>query len=196
MSRRSQPDHYSKRARAEGYSARSVYKLQELHQRHRLQLDGPGAVLDLGAAPGSWSQYLLQHTRPATRVVSVDLSPIEQLDAARHLVITGDFTSASVAEQVEHNGPYHLVVSDAAPKTTGNRLVDTARSEELVIAAAAIADRVLSHGGALVCKVFQGGGQQQLIAQLQQHYNSVRRYKPTAVRKESMELYVLALGKT
>lgn len=173
-----------------------MYKLQELHQRHRVPLNGAGAVLDLGAAPGSWSQYLLQHTQSTTRVVSVDLSPIEQLEAERHLVITGDFTAAPVAEQIEHNGPYHLVVSDAAPKTTGNRLVDTARSEELVIAAAAIADRVLSQGGVLVCKVFQGGGQQQLIAQLQQHYTSVRRYKPTAVRKESMELYVLAFGKT
>ena len=196
MAHRSGPDHYRARARAEGYAARSVYKLRELHQRHRLPFDGADAILDLGAAPGSWSQYVLRHTRPPTRVVSVDLDPIAPLDAERHVVITGDFTTAPIAAAIEQRGPYRVVVCDAAPKTTGNRLVDTARSEHLVTAAAAIADRVLAPGGALVCKLFQGGRQQPLIERLRQRYARVRRYKPAAVRKESMELYVVAFGRT
>ena len=196
MAHRSGSDHYRTRARAEGYAARSVYKLRELHTRHRLPLDGADAILDLGAAPGSWSQYVLRHTRPPTRVVSVDLEPIEPLDAERHVVITGDFTAAPIVAAIEQCSPYRVVVCDAAPHTTGNRLVDTARSEHLVSAAAAIADRVLSPGGVLVCKLFQGGRQQPLIERLRQRYAGVRRYKPAAVRKESMELYVIAFGRT
>ncbi|MFW5995616.1 MAG: SAM-dependent methyltransferase, partial [Spirochaetia bacterium] len=158
-------DSYSRRARSEGFAARSVYKLDELQSR--LSLVHPGnAVLDLGAAPGSWSARLLELVGTRGRVVSVDLSPIEAIERSGNaaIVIQGDFTEADTIGRVAALGPFDVIVSDAAPSTTGNRTIDTARSAGLVESALALCESFLRPGGNAAFKLFQGGDEQTLLA--------------------------------
>ena len=126
------PDFWSQKAFKEGYPARSVYKLEEMDKKFGL-LKGASKVLDLGSAPGSWTVWLLRNIREGGSVVSVDLNPLAKDVKADNLTfIQGDLLSADVRTQIEAKGPYDLGVCDAAPLTTGNRTVDTARSTALV----------------------------------------------------------------
>ncbi len=187
-------DPWSKRARAEGYPARSVYKLQELDERNRLIRPGL-SVLDLGAAPGSWTMYATRKLGDAAAVVAVDLQDLDQ--RARLPGVTflrGDFTNEAVIQRIAELGPFDLVLSDAAPSTSGNRVLDIARSEALCDAARDIAMRVLKPRGALVVKLFQGSGVEAWVAELSPRFASVKRARPKAVRSASAEHYVLAIG--
>lgn len=191
---RSRPDHYSDSARKEGYAARSVYKLSELDAKHRILR--PGArVLDLGAAPGSWSQYVAKAVGPRGLVVAVDFSRLEALAPLQNVVaVEGDFTEEATVRAVAEYAPFDVVLSDAAPSTTGNRTVDTARSAALVESIIASLPVLLRPGGTLLAKVFQGGEEQALLASLKERFDAAKMPKPKASRDESFETYLLGIG--
>ncbi|MDR3138111.1 MAG: RlmE family RNA methyltransferase, partial [Treponema sp.] len=173
------PDFWSLKAQKEGYPARSVYKLRELDEKFGLlrprggnkspaspaKVPGEEAlfkVLDLGAAPGSWSLYTLRKLGAGAFLAAADLSPLSRqydrglFEGDRFFFIQGDITAAETRETLLARGPYRLVMSDAAPATTGNRSVDTFRSLALAEAVLEYAERALVTGGNLVVKVFQG----------------------------------------
>lgn len=182
-------DHLARRARSEGYHARSVYKLEGIDKKYEIFRSLQNRpVLDLGAAPGSWSQYA--QTRGAV-VVAVDL---QELAIPQVECICGDFTDLSVITTITDRGPYDLVMSDAAPSTTGNRIVDTGRSEGLVESILASLDAWLAPGGSFVAKIFQGGGEQRFLSQLRVSFRKGAIYRPSAVRSESFETYLIGIG--
>ena len=188
-------DQYGRKAKGEGFAARSVYKLDELQSR--LSLVNPGdSVLDLGAAPGSWSERLLELVGESGRVISVDLTAIANVERAGRTatVIQGDFTEVSVMEQLVAFGPFDVVVSDAAPSTTGNRTVDTARSAGLVESALALCHSLLRPGGCVAFKIFQGGDEQALLVDMRTTFDTAKQLKPRASRDESFETFLVGLG--
>ena len=205
----SKPDHLSLKAQKEGYPARSVYKLSEMDEKFGLLKGGslPFKVLDLGAAPGSWSLYVLRKllgkaegAKPLS-LVSVDLLPLSRLsdgglfDRDEFRFIQGDFTNNEIRETILANGPYKLNISDAAPATTGNRTVDTLRSLGLAETALDYAGAALTQGGNLAVKVFQGGDTGNLLKAMRGLFMSAKSFKPKACRSESFETYYLGLGK-
>ncbi len=186
-------DHLSRRARSEGFAARSVYKLDELQRR--LSLVKPDdAVLDLGAAPGSWSARLLELT--GGPVVSLDLQQIERIERAGRAatVIRGDFTDKDTINTLIELGPFDVVLSDAAPATTGNRALDTTRSAALVESALVLCGSVLKHGGNAAFKLFQGGDEQRLLSEMRQRFEAAKQLKPKASRNESFEVFLVGVG--
>lgn len=190
-----QQDQYGRKAKGEGFAARSVYKLDELQSRLSLVRSGD-AVLDLGAAPGSWSERLLELVGDTGRVISVDLAAIAHVERAGRsaTVIQGDFTEESIMEQLIAFGPFNVVLSDAAPATTGNRTVDTARSAGLVESALALCDSLLVQEGNVAFKIFQGGDEQTLLADMRRRFNTAKQLKPKASRDESFETFLVGLG--
>ena len=205
-------DHFSIKAQKEGYPARSVYKLKEMDEKFGLVKPRrlPFRILDLGAAPGSWSLYVLRKLsdprseRPAvseTLLVSIDLSPLSRqydkglFDRPDFLFVQGDFTLPEIRETVLSHGPYNLLLSDAAPATTGNRSVDTLRSLNLAETALDYAEAALARGGSLVIKVFQGGDTGNLLKKIRGLFETAKSFKPQACRAESFETYYLGIGK-
>ncbi len=188
-------DHWTLRARREGYPARSVYKLKEIDEKFGVLPPG-GRILDLGASPGSWSLFALRKMGARGRVTAVDLNPLAAGGAAENLdFIRGDMTSPQILDALDRAGPFDAVLSDAAPATTGNRTLDTARSELLVEGAIRIARRALRPGGALVVKIFQGTGRESLLRDMREIFDTARAFKPRATRSESFETYFVGLGK-
>jgi 23S rRNA (uridine2552-2'-O)-methyltransferase len=195
------PDHWQLKARQEGYPARSVYKLKEMDEKFGLLKPGRGPfrVLDLGAAPGSWSLYVLRK-KTGLLLVSADLSPLSRqydnglFDGDNFFFIQGDITEPCVRDSIVSRGPYHLILSDAAPPTTGNRFVDTSRSLELAEAVASYAECSLAAGGSLAVKVFQGGDTQDLLKRMRALFKTAKSYKPAACRGDSFEVYYLGMG--
>ena len=149
------PDYWSKKAFSEGYPARSVYKLQEIDDKFGM-IKKNFTILDLGAAPGSWTTFLLRKLDGSGKVVSCDLNPLAKSVKGDNLVfIQGDLNAAEIRKQITENGPYDLVVCDAAPLTTGNKMVDTARSTQLVEMAVWYAQAMLKKGGNFAVKIFR-----------------------------------------
>ena len=201
----SKPDHWSIKAQKESYPARSVYKLKEMDEKFGLVPKGRTGrslfkVLDLGAAPGSWSLYILRKI-PAALLVSVDLSPLSRqydqglFDNSDFTFIRGDFTLTEIRGLILSQSPYSLIVSDAAPATTGNRSVDTLRSLGLAETVLDYAASALAPEGNLVIKVFQGGDTGNLLKSMRALFDTAKAYKPQASRAESFETYYLGLGK-
>lgn len=189
----SEPDYWSRKAFAEGYPARSVYKLEEMQKKFNL-FGKTSAVLDLGAAPGSWTVFLLRFLSPAGKVCAVDLQPLDDaVQDSRLSFFQGDLTAAAIAERVKNCGPYHAVICDAAPATTGNKTVDTARSAALVEMALYYAETQLQKGGTFAVKIFQGGGEQQYLKQMRILFKTARAFKPEACRSSSFETYLIGL---
>ena len=197
-------DHWTLKAQKEGYPARSVYKLKEMDEKFGLLKKGRVCkVLDLGAAPGSWSLYVLRKFsgRQGVVLVSVDLSPLSRqydqglFDRPGFHFIQGDFTLPEIREDILSRGPYNLLLSDAAPATTGNRSVDTLRSLELAETALDYARAALAKGGKAVIKVFQGGDTGQLLKTMRGLFETGKSFKPQACRAGSFETYYLGLGK-
>jgi 23S rRNA (uridine2552-2'-O)-methyltransferase len=184
-------DSYGRRARREGYPARSVYKLEEIDRRTRLLRPGQ-RVLDLGAAPGSWTLYAAERVGKNGRVVAIDLQE-HRGELPPHV----EFRTANVLEldETAFDCTFDVVMSDMAPSTTGQRSVDQYRSFELVMAAAEIADRVLKAGGTFVAKIFQGPDFTAAKKKLAASYTTVRVIRPEATRKESYEVFLIGLGK-
>ncbi|MDR3200893.1 MAG: RlmE family RNA methyltransferase [Spirochaetales bacterium] len=186
-------DHWTQKAKKEGYPARSVYKLKEIEEKFHI-LPRQGCVLDLGAAPGSWTRFVLRSS--GLSVVAVDLSPLNLGALPENLVFyQGDMTEPAALAFLESRGPYDAVLSDAAPSTTGNRAVDTARSEALVRQVLEIARKTLRAGGSCVVKIFQGGGQKLIMDEMKKDFASVKAFKPKATRSESFETYFIGQNK-
>lgn len=185
-------DEFVRRARTEGYRARSAFKLAELDERHQLVRPGSTAV-DLGAAPGAWCQYLRR--RGASRVVAIDLLPMEPLPGVDF--IQGDFREeAALAALLEGLGPggADLVLSDLAPNMGGMKAVDQPRAMHLAELTLELAGRVLVPGGGFVVKAFHGEGFDPFVREVREGFDSVRIRKPRASRPRSPEVYVVACG--
>jgi len=188
-------DHYGKKAREMGYPARSVFKLQEIIRKFNLV--PPGArILDIGAAPGSFSLYLLQFLRGAGSVVGVDLAPdVSVPEAEKNFTyIRGDITEPDIQNTLIAAGPYDVIVSDAAPSTTGQRELDTLASMGIAEAVLFIASRSLKKRGNFAVKIFQGAGEAEYMKTLRTCFEKVKGFKPQASRKESFETYFIGLG--
>ncbi len=228
MAEYARPDYWTLRAKKEGYPARSVYKLEEIVRKFGLmnglggrrgtpergQTGAGSAILDVGAAPGSWSLWLLRQMKGRGKLVAVDIQDLDimpQIEAmglhkatgatkvdepigAHFTFVKGSILDEPVRARLRELGPFQLVVSDAAPATSGNRLVDQARSKELVEAVIGLALEVLAPGGALVTKIFQGGEERRLLTELRGHFAQARAFKPQACRSESFETYLVATG--
>ena len=189
------PDYWSKKAFSEGYPARSVYKLQEIDEKFSF-IKKNYSVLDLGAAPGSWTTFLLRKMDGSGKVVSCDLNPLSKSVKGDNLTfIQGDLNDAEIRNQIKAAGPYDLVVCDAAPKTTGNKMVDTARSEQLVEMAVWYAETMLKPGGNFCVKIFQNGSQQNILKHMREIFTTAKGFKPEACRTESFETYLIGVCK-
>ncbi|MCK7596125.1 23S rRNA (uridine(2552)-2'-O)-methyltransferase RlmE [Microbulbifer sp. CAU 1566] len=187
-------DHYVKQSQKEGYRSRASYKLQELQEKDRLIKPGM-TVVDLGAAPGGWSQVAAELVGHKGRVIASDILEMDALAGVEFL--QGDFTEESVFEQLlEILGEERadLVISDMAPNMSGVRAVDQPASMYLVELAVDMARQVLKPSGAFVAKVFQGEGFDELIRDLRSQYQTVVTRKPGASRPRSREVYVVARG--
>ena len=153
-------------------------------------------AMDLGAAPGSWTTYLLRALDGTGHVTAIDLSPLAKDVKGDNLsFFQGDLYAPEIRAEAKKLGPYNLVVCDAAPATTGNRTVDTARSSGLVELALYYAEQMLTPGGNFVVKVFQGGGEQEMLKKMRGMFATARGFKPEACRSESFETYLIGLGK-
>lgn len=185
-------DPYVKRAHLEGWRARAAFKLTELDERFHL-LAGVDRVVDLGVAPGSWSQIVLKR-RPKVKLIGIDLLEIEPLVGLEF--IQGDFLEEGMDDKLIAllGGQADLVLSDMAANTVGHPPTDHLRTMALVEAAAHFATRILRPGGTFVAKVLGGGAEGQLVAELKRRFENVRHAKPPASRKESSETYLVATG--
>ncbi len=185
-------DEYVKRAQREGYRSRAVYKLEELQQKDRILRPGM-TLVDLGAAPGGWSQYAARLLKGRGRIIAMDLLPMDPLEGVEFL--QGDFREDEVLDLLmETLGETRvdLVMSDMAPNMSGMEAVDQPHSIYLAELAADFAARVLREGGDLLFKAFQGEGFDALIALLRTQYKQVKIRKPRASRPRSREVYVVA----
>jgi len=186
-------DPYVREAKAKGYRSRAAFKLIELDDRFRFLK--PGArVLDLGAAPGGWSQVAAKRVGSKGAVVAADILEIVPLPGVTVLQRDLSETGALVALEQALGGAADVVLSDMAASTTGHRATDHLRTTGLLEVALEIAASVLKPGGAFVGKVFQGGATGALLAQIKKMFREVKHVKPRASRAESVELYLVALG--
>jgi 23S rRNA (uridine2552-2'-O)-methyltransferase len=187
-------DHYTRRARKEKFPARSVYKLQEIQKRFRVIRTG-GRVLDLGCAPGAWTQYAATLTGPQGLVIGIDLKQVA-LALPNHVqVLRGDVLAPDAAIAAALAIGFHAVISDMAPATTGHRDVDAARSLNLCEAALSIARNHLRPGGHFVCKIFQGPDAAVFARKVRSAFANQRIYKPQSSRKASREIFIIGKGR-
>ena len=189
---RQEKDPYVARARAEGWRSRAVYKLEQIDRKEKLFR--PGVVcIDLGAAPGGWSQYVVEKLGDKARVIALDILPMDALPFVEF--IQGDFRDEDVLEKLEAalgDARADLVMSDMAPNISGNRSVDQPRSMYLAELALDLCYSVLRPGGDFVCKLFQGEGTDAFIAEARRRFGRVRVMKPDASRPGSREVYLVA----
>ena len=188
-----QADHLTKAARVQGYPARSVFKLEEIDRRLSLIKQGM-RVIDLGAAPGSWSLYVTQKVGKNGRLFAVDLDPLAVPLPENATFIIGDALALDNEALSEH-APYDLVLSDMAPRTTGNRLGDQTRSFELYMRALAVAEKLLKPGGAFVGKIFMGEDLPQAKAATRRLFNEERGIRPEGTRANSYEMFIIGLAR-
>ena len=194
---RQQKDPYVKAAAQHGYRSRAAYKLIELDKKFKIFKPGQ-TVLDLGAAPGSWTQVAVDCVQPkpggSSGVISVDISPITPIRGA--ITMEMDFLSPGAANKISNVLPRQVdvVLSDMAAPSTGHRQTDALRVNVLCETALEFAMGVLAPGGTFVAKVLKIGAEQHLVEQMKMNFKSVRHAKPPASRKESSESYVVALG--
>ncbi len=193
-------DYYAQKAQNENFVARSIYKLEEINARfhvfsHLIKQAQTVRILDLGAAPGSWTQYILRTMSKCVQLVSVDLQELSKsviTDSMSELtVIQGSFTDAHIQSEIYRLGPYHCILSDAAPRTTGNKTVDISASQGLVESVFRIAKTSLVRSGTMVAKIFQGSEEKILIQKMKSHFKTVHLYRPQCVKKHSFEHYVV-----
>ncbi|HTT41497.1 MAG TPA: 23S rRNA (uridine(2552)-2'-O)-methyltransferase RlmE [Steroidobacteraceae bacterium] len=186
-------DPYVQRARAAGYRSRAVFKLEEIDRRERLLRPGR-VVLDLGAAPGAWSQYARQRVGAGGRVIASDILPMEPLAGVEF--VQGDFREAAVLEELTALAPGRVVdvlLSDMAPNLSGVDVIDHPRAMYLAELALDLAGDVLKGGGDALIKVFQGSGFEDLVTAARQRFGKVKLVKPSASRSRSPEMYLLAM---
>ncbi len=196
MSKRRNPyagqDKATRAARARGYPARSVFKLQEIDKRTQLFKSGM-RVVDLGAAPGSWSLYASQKVGPSGRVLAIDLQEIEQKFDTNVEVVQGDAFDVEDATLARF-APYDVVMSDMAPKTSGVKLRDQAASFELFLRALEVAAALGKPGSSFVAKLFMGPDFDAAMKATKQHYGKTRVIRPSGTRQQSKEVFVVGTG--
>jgi len=189
---RQERDIYVEQATRAGWRSRAVFKLEQIQDKERLLK--PGAIcVDLGSAPGSWSQLAVRLVGSTGRVIAIDLLPMEPIPGVEFL--EGDFTAPETLEALRNlvgPKPVDLVMSDMAPNMSGNRTIDQPRSLALLDEALAFAREVLKPGGDLLFKAFQGEGIDEVTRELKRDFKTVKTLKPKASRPESREIYLLA----
>jgi 23S rRNA (uridine2552-2'-O)-methyltransferase len=187
------PDAKTLEARAKGYPARSVFKLQEIDRRMRLFRPGQN-VIDLGAAPGSWSLYASERVGPSGHVYAIDIKPIQQVFGANVEVLQGDALALDSAVLSAH-APYDVVMSDMAPNTSGSKFQDQARSTELFLRALEVA---VAHGNAgshFAAKIFMSGDYKAAELEVRKAYELVKTIRPEGTRQVSSEVFVVGMSK-
>jgi 23S rRNA (uridine2552-2'-O)-methyltransferase len=194
MPRPGMPDAYRTRAQAEGFAARSVYKLKAIDEKYLLLTPGH-RVLDLGCSPGSWLQYLASRVGPGGLVVGVDLNQPAIPVTPPIFFVPGEAGGEMLPAVTAISAAFDAVVSDMAPKTTGIRETDQQRSLDLAYAAWQWAQSLLRPGGHFLVKVFEGPGVEGLIKELQAGFRVCRRVKPPGSRAASKEIYLLAMNR-
>jgi 23S rRNA (uridine2552-2'-O)-methyltransferase len=186
-------DYYYRKAKEENYAARSVFKLQEIDTR--LRIFRPGMkILDLGAAPGSWSQYASEKVGRLGKVLGIDIQPIK-ITLPNALFLTADMRDLDLGKTMAENGiepPFDMVLSDMAPKTTGYRLQDQMRSLELCELALTTAERYLRADGTYICKIFHSEEFENYRKRLRESFKKVDIIKPKSVREGSKEIFFIA----
>jgi len=188
-------DPYVLKAQKEGYRSRAAYKIEQIHQRDRLINANTRRIVDLGAAPGGWCQWLQKHSPGKTKIIATDILPMDPINDVEF--IQGDFTEQAVLDALlaaAGDNKMDLIVSDIAPNLSGIKTMDQARSMLLVELAAEAAALLLKPKGDFLVKVFQGAGFDQYIRDLRAQYQKVLTRKPEASRKTSREVYILARG--
>jgi 23S rRNA (uridine2552-2'-O)-methyltransferase len=189
---RQEKDPYVQMARRDGWRSRAVYKLQQIVEKE--PIIRPGMVcVDLGAAPGSWSQYIVRRLHEQVRLIAIDILPMDALPAVEF--IQGDFTEDEVLRLLLaklEDMPADLVMSDLAPNISGNKTVDQAKSMVLAELALDLAKKTLKRRGNFICKLFQGQGADAYIAEVRKSFGKVRVMKPKASRPGSSEVYLVA----
>ena len=188
-------DHYFLKAKQQNYPARSVYKLKEIDAKFKLFKPGI-KVLDLGAAPGSWSLAASERIGPSGCVLSCDIQTTETVFPANVRFLATDVFALSEAfeEALAALAPFDVVISDMAPGTTGTRFRDQARSYDLCCEALKLAKRCLKPGGSFVVKIFMGADVQEFLAAMRRHFTAVKGCKPKSSRPESKETFFVGLG--
>jgi 23S rRNA (uridine2552-2'-O)-methyltransferase len=190
-------DPYVARAKREGFRSRAAYKLIEIDEKYHLLRPG-GRVVDLGAAPGGWSEIATRRVGTSGRVIALDILEMKPIDGVEFLHL--DFLDAKAPDRLKEmlggraQGKVDVVLSDMAANATGHRQTDHLRIMALAEAAALFAREVLAPGGSFLCKVLQGGTEAALLAELKRDFATVKHVKPPASRTDSAELYLLAKG--
>jgi 23S rRNA (uridine2552-2'-O)-methyltransferase len=187
------PDRFTRAAKEAGFPARSVYKLEEIDRRTRLLRPGQ-RVLDLGAAPGSWSMYAARKIGHGGKLLAVDLEPLAVTLPRNAVFVQGDALSLD-NEALARFAPYDVVLSDMAPRTTGSKITDQTRSFELFMRALAVAATLGAPGSSFVGKIFMSDDLPQARAELRRHYATERLIRPEGTRSVSTELFVVGLEK-
>lgn len=187
-------DEFVKQSQKDGYRSRAVYKLKEIDEKDHL-LKPAMTIIDLGAAPGSWCEYVVRKLGGKGRVIALDILPMEPMDGVE--IITGDFLEDEVFEQLLNvlgDDRPDLVICDMAPNMSGQQAVDIPRAMYMAELALDLSQQVLKPGGGLLVKLFQGEGFEEYIRQMKEHFNRVVMRKPKASRPRSKEIYGLATG--
>ncbi len=183
-------DFYTQRAKDEGMIARSAYKLKQINNRFHILKPG-NKILDLGCSPGGWSKLSLDIVGASGSVVGVDTAPVKLKDS-RFTFIQADIFEEEILNELERD--FNVVVSDAAPKTTGQRELDRERSEAIAFYALKVAEKKLVPGGHFVCKIFQGQEYQKFLQKVSKKFHYTRSCKPDASKRESKEMYIVGKG--
>lgn len=189
-------EHYYKMAKKEKYRSRASYKLIQLNKKFKI-IKPRDYVVDLGAAPGGWSQVVLDIVGEDGKVVAVDLQRIKPFEQTNFIQITGDFTGKETIDEIENTLGWRadVILSDASPKLTGIKDIDHLKSIELVENALKIADYILKIDGNMIIKVFQGEEFQNLLKKFKKKFKTVKTTKPPSSKKGSMEMYLIAMKK-
>lgn len=188
-------DPYYKRAKADDYRSRASYKLKQLDKKYKIIRKGD-TVVDLGAAPGGWSQVAMEKVEEEGIVVAVDLNRIKPLDGENFYRIRGDFTDEDVQNKIKKivGGHTKVLISDASPTLTGIKDIDHLRSIDLIESVISIGDNILEDKGNIVIKAFQGEEYKNLIDKLKKKFKVLKTTKPPSSRKKSSEMYIIGLG--
>jgi len=193
MAEYNRKDNFYKRAKAEGYLSRAAYKLIEIDDKYKFLKKGI-SVLDCGAAPGGWSQVVLERIGNG-KIVGVDIDPITMIRNSNFSFVQGDLRLEEVVNKVlSISDNYDIVISDISPNTTGIKDADHYNSYELVKIVLEVVKRVLARGGIFIFKLFEGEKRQSLINELKTDFKNINIIKPIATRKGSVEIYVIAKG--
>jgi 23S rRNA (uridine2552-2'-O)-methyltransferase len=190
---RSKLDNYYHKAKKEGYAARSIYKLEEIDRRYHILKSGM-KVVDLGCHPGSWMQYVSRKVGPKGLVIGVDIQPLVVAQSANTRFIQTDLFDLKAEDFRKYAESFDLILSDAAPRTTGVHHADVDKSVAMAEKAFDLAQELLKPGGALVTKVFFGAGTDELIRRVKVAFKLGKAHKPSASKAKSKEIYLLGVG--